>query len=155
MAGPRSRHCFSHDPVSYTHLWSGGRWKAPVGSSGGSAEGASEGRQPLTGPLCRAPRRRPKQHKKKSARARRAQSPPLKGQALFYSPPSASHENPRPRAARRAGGPLEQINFEMLYISQFSFSRKMRFAVAVGGALPLTDNQCCLCGSRSFLSRNG
>ena len=29
----------------------------PAGSSGGSAEGASEGRQPLTGPLCRLPRR--------------------------------------------------------------------------------------------------
>ena len=45
-------------------------YENPAGSSGGSAEGASEGRQPLTGPLCRTPRRQPKQWKRKSFRAR-------------------------------------------------------------------------------------
>ena len=47
-------------------------YDSPAGSSGGSAEGASEGRQPLTGPLCRTPRRRHKQRIFKNLRARRA-----------------------------------------------------------------------------------
>ncbi|SCM73786.1 hypothetical protein KL86DES1_21520 [uncultured Desulfovibrio sp.] len=40
--------------------------------------------------------------------------------------------------------PLEQINFEMLHISKFSFSRKMRFATAISRLLVLLT-KCCLC----------
>jgi len=45
----------------------------------------------------RPPRRRPKQQKKKSLRARRAQKPPLKGQSRFYS-----LEAPAPQASSPA-----------------------------------------------------
>ena len=34
---------------------------------------------------------------------------------------------------------LEQITFEMLHISKFSFSRKMRFAAVVGESTSLTN----------------
>ena len=58
---------------------------SPAGSSGGSAEGASEGRQPLTGPHLPPAAQAAQIKIKKGSRARRAQNPPLKGQAWFYS----------------------------------------------------------------------
>ncbi len=71
------------------------RYESPAGSSGGSAEGASEGRQPLTGPLCRLPRRQPKQHKRKSPRARRAQIVSAKTTPFFVA---RLPDNPVPTA---------------------------------------------------------
>ena len=46
--------------------------------------------------LCRPPRRRPKQQKKESSRARRAHKSPFKGQALFSCLETPAAKNSRP-----------------------------------------------------------
>ncbi|MBB5144059.1 hypothetical protein HNQ38_002167 [Desulfovibrio intestinalis] len=77
-------------------------YENPAGSSGGSAEGASEGRQPLTGPFCRPPRRRPNNINGKAPCPQGTTHISQKTNSKFSASPHPAHQTPPAHTQRNS-----------------------------------------------------